>query len=399
MHVIGSMNILSSVKTHWAVIYLVFALVSISYFPTVVGTAKYSIVSFAIIGLMGIFLTSSIKDIWQSFGKYIVGVTFMFGIVSYFTMMAYDFNFFKVSSNLFLSFLCFSIGYFAPDITRNKVNLALMIYCISSCAMGLYSVFRNVGQFIITEQYAILLKNSSGVIVATGVLIALFLAIESKGNYKKTFWAIIGLLNFASLLVFRARSALLGILLSLVVIIIKSYAEGSVSRRYVMLAIISVVALYCFDIISFDLIYDSMFSNKDVSNMDSLSSGRTIMFERAMAIFNEHELGGNMAAHETLYTIDNFIINILGRYGLIGAITNFPFYILIWYITFKGLYKSDVTDLLPYCALLILCIVSLTEAPFPFGPGTPCICAYVLLGLHLNYYQNGDSEICEALAS
>lgn len=393
------MNFLSSEKTHWAVIYLVFALVSVSYFPTVVGTARYSFVSFAIMGLMGIFLAGSIKDIWQSFGKYIVGVTFLFGIVTYFTMMAYDFNFFKVSSNLYLSFLCFSIGYFAPDITKKKVNIALMTYCLSSCAMGLYSVFRNVGQFVITEQYAILLKNSSGVIVATGTLVSLFLVFESDGKYKKTFWALISLLNFASLLVFRARSALLGVFLALFIIVIKSFAEGSSTRKYVIIAIVSVIALYCLDIISFDIIYDSMFSNKDVFNMDSLSSGRTIMFERAMTIFNEHELGGNMAAHEILRSVDNYVINMLGRYGLIGAITNFPFYIFIWYITLCGLYKNDVRDLLPYCALLILLIVSLTEAPYPFGPGTPCVCAYVLLGLHLNYFENDDSEGCEAFAS
>lgn len=367
-------------------------MVGVAYFPTIIGTPRYSIVSAFILIVMGVYLIYTYKEIWDDFGKYILLFTIFYLIVSFVPLLLYNKDYFTTSSNFYLSFLCFSMGYYAKDIDRGKMLLALKLYSVTACVMGLYSVFHNVGHFAITQQYAILLKNSSGVIVATASLVSLYLVLNVKTNVKKTVWIVISILCFLSVLVFRARSAIVGLLIAMFIILLKAYLDDNISKKSLFILAITLVVLFFADFLPIDLLYNSMFENKKVGNIDDFSSGRTVMYRLALSYFDQNPLAGNMATNEILRSVDNYVINLIGRYGFIGIISGIPPYLFVWWITLKGLFKSDIKDILPYAALLILCIVSLTEAPFPFGPGTPCVCAYVLLGLFINYSENDYTE-------
>jgi membrane protein len=342
---------------------------------------------------IGLFLITSLKKIFNVFGGSIFLFSLYYFSVSTIVLIVYDKDYFQQSFNFYLCIICFSLGYFAPNCDRSKIKTILAIYCFSSLSMGLYSVLRNVGSFLITDEYAVLLKNSSGVLVATGSIIAFYLSLQTKGK-SVFFWLIVALLNFLCLLVFRARSAILATIIVYLIMAIKTLRapDNIYSRRYVLGLIIIIVALSIIDILPMGFIYDALLQNKDTSDVESLSSGRTVMFDRAMYYFYRDPIAGLLSTNDKLQSVDNFVVNQLGRYGLIGMITNIPIYIFVWIVVIRGIIKSSVSNGLQYFALLILCIVSLTESPFPFGPGTPCVCAYVLWGIALNQSQNSVTK-------
>ena len=89
---------------------------------------------------------------------------------------------------------------------------------------------------------------------------------------------------------------------------------------------------------------------------------------------------GNISVGFELPPIDNFILSQLANYGIVGSLLNFVAYIATWLFCVKGLIKSHIDDLYPFLTLFLLCLVSFTEGPFPFGPGTPVIGTWFLIG-------------------
>lgn len=371
----------------WSFIYAILILVNVAYFPIIIGTPYYSVVTSCVAGLTIIFVFLNIADFFKWFGNTIILLTTFFLVLSLIVLLIYGVDdYFKQSSNFYLSMLCFSLGFLAPCPTQQKIKSAIAVFCITACIMGLYSVFRNVGGFQITTLYGILLKNSSGVLLATATVLCIYISENGTSRAYKLLWIIMGILCAACLLVFRSRSCIVSLMLCGLVVGIKIFFQENNHeyKRKVCYLLILILALLVMDLLPMDFIYDSMFKNKSADNFNELSSGRGYMFELALSIFEEHPLGGTLGTNIKLQSVDNFLINQIGRYGWIGIITNVPFYFFIWYITIRGLIKTSLEQMYPFLALLILCMVSLTEAPFPFGPGTPCVCAYVLVGFYYN---------------
>lgn len=371
----------------WSIIYAILILVNVAYFPTIIGTSYYSIITAFVASLTIIFVLLNIADFFKWFGNIIILLTTFFLFFSLIVSLIFGVDdYFMQSSNFYLSILCFSLGFLAPDPTQQKMKSAITLFCISACIMGLYSVFRNIGGFQITIMYGILLKNSSGVLLATAIILCLYISEGVNRRAYKLLWIIIGILCIACLLVFRSRSCIVSLILCGFVVVMKIFFQEKnyLYKRRIIYLLMIIFVLMGLDLLPMDFVYDSMFKNKSADNFNELSSGRGYMFELALSIFEEHPLGGTLGTGIKLKSVDNFLINQIGRYGWIGIITNVPFYIFIWYITIKGLINTSIEQMYPFLALLILCIVSLTEAPFPFGPGTPCVCAYVLLGFYYN---------------
>lgn len=361
------------------------AIVNIAYFPSILNTSRYNI-CMAILGVCVVAcLLLNIKLFIGKFFKCYLYVAVAFLLLSAVAILACDNDtFFHASFNIYLSITCFAVGYTSKVYTLKVVKVFFVIFILSALMLGLYSVFRNVGGFKILDNYAILLKNSSGVFLATAALLSLILYLLLPTSKFRFFLIPIFILLVSSLLVFRARSSILGLFLCIGFILMKFSSSKQLPlkmRVYFVLGCTIIILLIITGSISIDFIYDALFRNKDVTDVDDLSSGRTIMFSKAWEIYNNYPLFGNLEANQQLRSVDNFLINILGRYGNIGLLVFFPIYIFVWYVSIKGILKNKVEDAYAYYALLIILTVSLFEAPFPFGPGTPVICAYVLWGI------------------
>lgn len=304
-----------------------------------------------------------------------------------------DIFIFSVTNNIFLTVTCFLVGFCHCDHSNEFISKCLKIYILSALFLGIYSVFTNLGGFIISEQYAFSVKNSSGVLLGTAIILCAFILNETSNKTSICIWSMAMLLLCACLLTFRCRTAIVSVFLALLYFLYRKHLIATLFHK--PLALLSIllilVILNSLNLIPIGFIYDSLFSNKDVDSIDSITSGRLSTYERGMQIFSESPFLGNAALGKHLPPIDNFIVSNLTYYGIAGAILMFPPYIIAWITCVKGLFRSTASDLYPYLILFLICMTSFTEGPYPFGPGTPVVCAWFILGW---WYKN--NKITEA---
>lgn len=176
---------------------------------------------------------------------------------------------------------------------------------------------------------------------------------------------------------------MLGVILAYVIYLIRS--KVSIHRLLcnqitIILALGIVGITICLDVNFSSYLYDAVFAGKDADDVNSVTSGRIDLFKSAWEFIKLNPLLGNLSLGRSLPPIDNFILSQLASFGIVGALWNIVAYIIVWIICVKGVFHSPIKYTYIFLALLLLCITSITEGPFPFGPGTPVICCWTLLG-------------------
>lgn len=367
--------------SHWCT-YLVLILVNISYCPGIILTTNYKIIMAIIMTAITVSLLINIKDdiifaasLYLYYGVYallLCSIVFLFSNVFLFT----------ATINIYLAITCFLFGYCNNDYNEDFIIKCMKIYILSALFLGLYSVYTNLGGFVITEQYAFKVKNSSGVLLGTAIILTIFVLFSAKNKALYIIWASVALLLSACLLTFRCRTSIIAVCIAfLIVLYKKNMLKGLLQRPLVFISFVVIaICLYVSDAIPIDYINDALFKNTDTSDLNSVTSGRIDIYKRALSVFYNDPLLGNSSQNINLYSIDNYIINVLGSYGIIGALLMFPPYILTFIICAYGILYKSTNGLYSYFCLLIILLTSFTEGPYPFGPGTPVICAWFLLG-------------------
>lgn len=375
----------SLAKLNHLLIYLILILVNVAYLPQIVESSYYSIVTTVITGLV-------VSCVLFNFFRYsgviftlIVPYVSVCLLVSSIVFFIYDEFIFTAVLNVILSIICFIVGYTVRNPSEDLINKCINLFIFSAIFMGLFSVYHILGRFEISIGYAFLAKNSSGVLLGTAAVLSLYKLIVSRTLNYKLIYSISFFVSLVCLITFRCRSAMVALILIICVVMYKNRHSIFKILRNPM-AFLSVLALFfCifyFNIISFDYIYSSFFENKDVSDLNSVSSGRLDLYQIGLSSFYKDFVFGNISIGASLPTLDNYIINVLSRYGFVGGLLLFPIYFYLWVICFRGLKRVPFNKVYPFVCLLLLLIVSLFESTYPFGPGTPVICAFYLLGIH-----------------
>lgn len=364
-------------------VYIVLILVNVSYCPGIILTPNYKIVMAVIMTAIGISLALNLfKDLMYAISLYIYYGVFALTVCCI-TFLFYDVFIFSATSNIFLTITCFLLGYSCYDHSPGFIEKCMRVYALSALFLGMYSVFINLGGFIISEQYAFSVKNSSGVLLGTAIILCAFILNSTEKKIETRIWIMIMVLLSACLLTFRCRTSILSVFLSLIYYLHRRRVLVTLLQKnpLTMLSVVGLLAIaWLLDLLPFEFIYDSLFANKDTSSLDSVMSGRLSTYDKGMKVFSESPILGNALLRRHLPPIDNFIISNLSYNGIIGAILMFPPYIFTWAICLKGMLKRSATDLYPFLALFLICITSFTEGSYPFGPGTPVVCAWFLLG-------------------
>lgn len=377
-----SQQIPLTTKVSNLMIYLVLILVNIAYCPGIILEPPYKIITAILFGAIGLFMVLNLKRnllfAISLYFSYALIALIICSVIFIFT----DVFIFDSTYNIYLATTCFLLGFLAPDHSDKFINRCFKVYILAALFLGLYSVYKNLGAFTIVDQYVFSLKNSSGVLLATAIVLCIFVIVKCKITKGYIVWASILLILFACLLTFRSRACIIGVILCAFIFCAKQNLLGKMlcHPKFLFVGIIGFIIIYVYDLIPCDFIYSSLFENKDTSDANDISSGRLAMFEKAMTIFRQDPLLANARTGPQLQSVDNFVVNCLGRYGMFGALLMFPPYLFVWVVSLRGIWKEQVNNLYPYLALFLLCIISLTEGSFPFGPGTPVVCAWFLLG-------------------
>lgn len=373
--------------SRWS-IYLVLILVNISYCPGIILTPNYKNIVLIVTFLVGLNIGLNLKKCFNFAFKPLFLYALAALIYCSIVYLIYGIFLLKNTSNIFLASTCFLFGYSTPIRNMEFISRCMKVFSIAALFLGLYSIFTNLGSFVISEQYAFQVKNSSGVLLASAIISCAFIINQTDNSSSKFSWIGIMILLFMCLLTFRCRTGIIAVICALTYFLYKSEILNKVIRNpFLGIFFLIIVALILTETIQFDYLYNSLFANKDINSIDDITSGRLSTYEQGLRVFYENELLGNSILNYNLPPIDNFVISNLVHYGFLGSLLVIPIYIYIWYITVIGMIKNRGGSLLPFLLMFILCITSFTEGPYPFGPGTPVIFGWFILGW---YYRNSE---------
>ena len=182
-------------------------------------------------------------------------------------------------------------------------------------------------------------------------------------------------LIFASLLVIRGRAVIIGVFLSIVIFIIFFLKN----RKYKVWVIVSALLLLS---LTSKYIYEALFLNYDVSNINSLSTGRFTRVLKGLDYFFKNPLGGQLINRVYKgHTIHNYLLFNLVNYGVLFST---PLLIIYFNYIFKVISaikrnSFNYFELAPL-TMIILIVVSLFEYTYPYAPGSSILLPFFLLG-------------------
>jgi hypothetical protein len=304
---------------------------------------------------------------------------------------------------LLISFGALVIGFNLPYKEINFRKL-LIIYSIFAIIMGTINVIYYVDGFNITINYLIPSKNQLGPIISTGIIILIYFALFYKNKdfllkiLTKIMYLFFALLGFFVLLVIRNRAGILALAFVLLFFCLKYFfTKISQSIIFLIVSILILISLNQLELISefYTFIWDSVFLNYDIDDLNSISANRLFGYLQALNYINQFPLFGSFLNYSFPYSglyPHNYVLRVLLENGIIlGSpyillyVSFFLFLILnLRYRIFFSVYYLSIPILLQSF------LISFLEYTYPYGPGVTQIILWILIGVHLNQFNNGS---------
>ena len=276
----------------------------------------------------------------------------------------------------FLSNFVFLIGFLlTPYIKTSNYVFLFYSYIISGIivAIAVYvnSFFSGFSWNDIGYAYAS--KNSVSQIILT-VVILLSLARFPKKRVVTLFRIIMTILLVYLLMMLKSRASILGI----VIIIIAILFNKNIKKRYKCYLLISIIIFIFFLFVNNNFykifINNILLANKDIDNLNSISSGRTDMYKVFPKLFLEAPFFGR-----GIYYIEAFPLSLLLQYGVMGSLLISFFLIVPIGVLLKA--KQDEVTIILWVILGCYYINGFFEELSPLGPGVKCYMLWLLFGL------------------
>lgn len=258
-----------------------------------------------------------------------------------------------------------------------RFDLLILIFLVLNVISALSVVYFFAPDLVINEYYLPVPKNQIAPIYGVGVMLGLNLLLRKNG-IKKIFPLIFILIFFICILIVRGRSVIVATILSLILYFIFFIKDRRTKIFFVFFSIIFLMFFW-------NYIYESFTLNYDVTDVESLSSGRASTYEESIAFIRNNLLLGEIGYGKFAdYTTHNYILNILVNYGILFSLPSLIIYFMLIYKLIKGLVEKnrqifDVSILLIY----LLIIVSMFEYSYPYSPGSATLFPFILFGQYL----------------
>lgn len=274
---------------------------------------------------------------------------------------------------------------------EKKQRSMLTKYIILALLLGttLVAVFGN--GFSITDTYFLSSKNEIGPMLANAALAAVVLAKTERTKRGLLYYAAsIWLLIIVTIL--RARATMIALLIVMLLLLPRSVLtlrRAAIPIGLVLLILAAASAGLLDRPIA--LFWDSLTRNKEITDINDLTSGRWVVYREAIAGLGQSPLFGSLAAPiELSGTPHNYALNKMVRFGLLGALPMLAIYAGCWafalprvFVLSRGIQVKDAGLYL----LTFSLITSLAEYSYPFGPGATHALVWVILGIHVKNTQ------------
>jgi hypothetical protein len=289
--------------------------------------------------------------------------------------------------NLYKSFLILIISFNAAHYLNHErlpwnLGLVSLIGGLILSISVYYFSFSN-GFSVTTVTYAYAAKNSVSQIILTSIILVFILLNFDKYrvlSYFKYFFIVFGIYL---LFILKSRATILGLVLAVFYILIKSDSRGLKLGLFTIVSLIG-VWLYLNQEISY-LIYNSiLLGGRDGSNLNEASSGRLNFYFDFMSLFSKEYLLG----YGFKFT-ESFPLSVLLDYGIIWSILVFfivlsPFY---YNYKFRLLIKNKLV--VSFSILIgVYFLNSIFEQQAPIGPGSKNFFLWTLQGVLLQEYNS-----------
>lgn len=277
--------------------------------------------------------------------------------------------------------------------SKKSLGIVMVVYVTLSLILGVSSVLYYGSGFTIAEQYFLEGKNQIGPMLGISIIIMGYWVIYPKtyafkyGN--RLIYSVVFLSLVTSLLVIRNRSSLLGVAV-ISFIVVSSLLKNQVTlQKIILFSIISIGLIMAFLNGSLDpivtFISNSLFLNYKVTDLNSVSAGRTDAYVDAIKFISQHPFFGELGNSQQFLDVPhNYVLNKWVNYGLVFSFPFIIFYAYLWALVFKRLLFNRTNLALPFWVLAFSLIVSLFEYQFPYGPGVSQLFIWFLLG---QYYR------------
>ena len=364
--------------------YLVFILIiitSFQYSSWGISGEMYTILRGIIITLTIIIFFVSLKGITYKSLKSKIFKTHFIGLALLVSILValYIFGFSIINTpvrDLALALIILIIGLnlnLEEKLYKRLINIYIVLYTLAALSI----VFTYASGFVIKEQYLPIPKNQLAPAFGVAFILSFYFSFKKKRLTKLFYYAFTGLL-FASLLVIRGRAVLVAVFLTIIIFIFY-YIK---SRKYKIATIIVGIALIPF---IGQFIYEALILNYDVSNINSVSTGRWATYMEGLNFFKLHWIGGLIESSSyNGDTIHNYILYNLVNYGVfIGSLLLIIYFKYILKIASSIRNNTFLYFEVGPLVMVIIFIVSLFEYAYPFAPGSAIFFPFFLMGQYL----------------
>lgn len=370
-------------KTIYFLLYVVIAVVFVSYIPFVYISSLYDQCRIAVLGIM------SLLSVWAIFkGKYLhdgmirklivvfLLISFEFLLFEAF-MLHYNFDDMR---QLLIVLLCIIIGY-SLQIDDKQIQDLSLFYSLLAVVLGTWALlFYTGGVTFAGDRNSIDGKNQIGGIIATGAAMALYNYLSS--THKQRLFLVLAIILFFLSAVIRCRSAFAAFLFFSFFMLLKKYP----AKKMFPLGLLVVFLYLIFKTQVDGFFMDSLMGSRGVESIDEISTGRAERNRMGLDYLSSHLFVGELKQSANIPWIHNYLLLRLVRYGIWGAFFVF-FYFAIVIKTVKKYRNIKIGDFkyeeMGFYVIAIPYFVSLLEPSYPFGPGTVQVFSYIILGYSL----------------
>lgn len=288
------------------------------------------------------------------------------------------------SSSLLYSFLI-SMFIFGIGILTGKWCSKETIYKIC-CSYVLATVIVSVSIFVnyfgfsfdlSSKVYGYASKNSISQIIYTAIII-LILKIKPEKTIYKACKIIIILFELLLLMFLKSRATIVGLVVCVIILAFSKKTNRKLKNIIVICGICLIIALFTSETFNDMIFNDILFAGREVTNWDSLSSGRVSIINQFPEIIEGHWLFGIGATYYECFPLSAII-----QFGLIPGIV-----LIIISLTplLLGCKRSKISE--DWFLLTMIAvgynINSIFEGVTPFGAGIKCFFLWFLLGILLS---------------
>lgn len=324
----------------------------------------------------------------RKFAIFVVIISFSFFLAS---------AFFQISpiseARMFLIPLAaLMIGY-VINLTKAQYRIITISFLIIISYVAFMQITTNIGAFIIADQYLVDNKNSLGLVIGTGVILAFILALEKDANrWLKVFYFVVAVFLLYCDLTIRARAAtLFAVFLCLYVFYLHNGSKRLISTIGAMatLFLIVLIVLIFVPTVS-DYFYASIFSGYEG---EDVTSNRLARNAGALSAIMDEPFFCKLSHDYGVHQVHNFFLKTWYENGLVFGWPILVMYVLQFIDIVKcSIKKCDINNRYSIGFLLGLYpfLNSLVETTLPYGPGTDSVINFIFWGMACRYSVDNE---------